>query len=280
MTSGIGQATGRSLRIAAHGYIAVMLAAMVIPLAYAVLTSLQPAAVARSRTPQLLFTPTLDNYRDLFIEHNFTPYLINSFSSSFGAMMDGLVLGVPAAYLMSRRRFRGFWGMLLTVLAARALPAIGVAVPFFILFTQVRIIDQPVALILAYLPYNVALVTWLMRGLFDTVPRSLDEAAAIDGCGPLRVLILIIIPVSRSGLTASAVMAFLFGWNNFFFPLVLTQSKATTVPVALTQFVGQYVINWGQIMAGVTVLALPLLVITVVLRRYMTEGLTQGAVRE
>lgn len=261
-------------------FVVMVLVFILSPLLYALMTSVQPAAVARSRTPQFVFQPTLENFRNLFVEHTFLPYFVNSLTSSLGAMAMSLLIGLPAAYVMSRRTFSGYWALMITLLGARALPAIGVAIPFFIIFTEINIIDQPIALILAYLPYNVALVTWLMRGYFDAVPKSLDEAAALDGCSPLVTLIRVILPVSKSGVLASAVFAFLYGWNNFFFPLVLTQTKSATVPLGLTQFVGEYVVNWGQIMAGVVMLTIPLFFITILLRRHMTAGLSQGAIRE
>jgi ABC-type glycerol-3-phosphate transport system permease component len=266
--------------IIGHAFIVVILLALLAPAGYAVLTSLQPRSAALSATPTLLFVPTIDNYVALFAQYDFLPYFINSLVSSLTATVIGLVIGVPAAYAMSRARFRAREGIVVSLLFVRALPAIGVAVPFFVLFTAAHLIDTLWALIIVYTPFCVGLVAWLMQSYFDSVHPSLDEAAALDGCTRLQTLVRVILPLSLPGLGATSIFAFLFGWNNFIYPLVLTQSRATTVPVALTQFVGEYTVNWGQIMAGVVVLSLPLVVFAFVFRRFMVSGLSQGAVRE
>lgn len=250
------------------------------PAIYAMITSLQPRSASLSPKPNLTFVPTLKNYAQLFGEYDFLHYFWNSFASSFGATIVGLAAGVPAAYALSRVEFRGKGGITLALLATRALPAIGVAVPYFVIFTGSGLIDRTWALIIVYSPFCIGLVTWLMHTYFDSVPASLDEASSLDGCTRLGTLWRIVIPLSTPGLAATGIFAFLFGWNNFLYPLVLTQTSAVTVPVALTQFIGEYTVNWGQIMAGITVLSAPLVVFSFVFKKYMVSGLSQGAIRE
>lgn len=250
------------------------------PLFYALITALQPILISQRATPTYFFTPTLSNFLKLFAAYRFSAYFTNSFLASVGAMLIALAVGLPAAYAMSRKRFKGYWALLIWLFSARSLPAIGVAVPFFIVFTDIHLIDTVWALIIVFLPFEVALVAWLMKAYFDGVPRALDEAAAMDGCNRLATMLRVILPVSLPGLASTAVLAFLFGWNNFFFPLVLTETQSITVPVALTQFIGQYLIVWGEIMAGIVLLTAPLIIFAIVLRRYMVSGISQGAVRE
>ncbi|MGV8970677.1 MAG: carbohydrate ABC transporter permease [Rhodoglobus sp.] len=257
-----------------------ILLVVVAPGAYALLTSLQPRSVSLIPEPTYFFTPTLDNFLNLFSTYDFAPFFINSFLSSAGATAIGLVVGVPAAYALSRASFRGKNGVFLALLVTRALPAIGVAVPFFVMFTAARLVDTVFALIVVYSPFCIGLVAWLMQNYFDSVPRSLDEAASLDGCGRFGTLMRILLPLSGPGLAATSIFAFLFGWNNFLYPLVLTQTRATTVPVALTQFIGEYTVNWGQIMAGVVVLSVPLILFAFLFRKYMVAGLSQGAVKD
>jgi len=265
--------------VAVYGFITLILVIVVAPGAYALLTSLQPRVVSLAPRPTYLFTPTIENFRNLFNAYSFGPYFMNSFVSSLGATLVGLVAGIPAAYALSRGEFRGKMAVFLGLLMTRALPAIGVVVPYFIFFTAVHLVDSVLALVIVYSPFCIGLVTWLMQNYFDAVPRELDEAASIDGTGRFGTLWRIILPLSTPGIAATAIFAFLFGWNNFLYPLVLTQSRATTVPVALTQFIGEYTIDWGQIMAGIVVMSLPLVVFSVLFRKYMVAGLSQGAVK-
>jgi multiple sugar transport system permease protein len=266
--------------VIAYVFIALVFVVVVGPAAYALLTSLQPRNVSLLPQPTYLFTPTFENYFSLFNKYSFGPYFVNSFVSSLGATLVGLVVGIPAAYALSRAEFRGKNAVFLSLLITRALPAIGVAVPYFVFFTAIHVVDSLFALIVVYSPFCIGLVTWLMQNYFDTVPRSLDEAASLDGSRRFGILWRIVLPLSGPGIAATGIFAFLFGWNNFLYPLVLTQSRATTVPVALTQFVGEYTVNWGQIMAGIVVMSLPLVVFAILFRRYMVAGLGQGAVKE
>lgn len=266
--------------IVVYTLVSIVLIALLAPAAYALVSSLQPQDVALRPTPTYIFAPTLDNFVSLFTNYNFLPYFVNSIVSSLAATLLALLIGVPAAYALSRARMRGRWPILLALLCVRALPAIGVAVPFFVLFTALHLVDTLVGLIIVYLPFCVALVTWLMQNYFDAIPTTLDEAASLDGCSRMGTLVRVLLPLATPGLAATAIFAFLFGWNNFIYPLVLTQTHSTTVPVALTQFVGEYTVSWGQVMAGIVVLSAPLVIFSFLFKRYMVAGLSQGAMKE
>jgi multiple sugar transport system permease protein len=133
--------------------------------------------------------------------------------------------------------------------------------------------------VIIFLTFNISLTIWVMSGFFDQVPRELDEAAIIDGCSLTGVMLRVVIPLTAPGLTTTAILVFLEAWNNFFFPLVVTRRNAATVPLALTTFLGDYNVDWGAIMAGASLLILPLLVFAIVIRRYLVAGLTRGAVK-
>lgn len=276
------RAAGRSslgLRLAAYLFIAVMLVIFTLPTVYAVLTSLQPARVSINPVPQWTFRPTLDNFIELFAESSFLRPLLNSLRSSLGSAVLALVVSIPAAYAMSRARVSsagviGFW-----LLAARALPAIGLAIPAYAIFNKIGLGDSIVSLLIVYLPYNVALATIMLKVFFDGIPTELDEAAAIDGAGPLRTMIIVILPIARPGLASVGIMTFLFAWNNFLFPLVLTGSKSETIPLVLQKFLGSYTLQWNQVMAGVVLLSMPLILLAAVFGRYMLGGLAAGSVK-
>jgi len=256
-----------------------LLAFFLIPVVYTVLTAFQPPLVTNNPTPQWVFTPTLEAFRSLFQDYSFTGPLLNSVQSSLGSALIALVIATPAAYALSRSRTSaagpmGFW-----LLAARALPAIGLAIPAYAIFSQIGLNDSVLALLVVYLPYNVALATILLKVFLDGVPHEIDEAAAIDGAGPLRTLWSVVIPVAQPGIASVAIMTFLFAWNNFLFPLVLTGSRAGTIPLALQQFIGSYSLQWNQVMAGVVVLSLPLILLAITFGKYMIGGLSAGSVK-
>ncbi|MFV0252755.1 MAG: carbohydrate ABC transporter permease [Beutenbergiaceae bacterium] len=266
-------------RAAAYAYLGLLLAFFMIPILYAVVTALQPPAVSLEPTPQWLFAPTLENFVSLFRDYEFLGPTLNSLQSSIVSALLALVVGAPAAYALSRARvsaagFLGFW-----LLAARALPAIGLAIPAYAIFTQIGLGDTIPALLIVYLPFNVALATILLKVFLDGVPTDIDEAAAIDGAGPLRTLLVVIMPIARPGLASVTIMAFLFSWNNFLFPLVLTGNNAATIPLVLQQFLGSYTLQWNQVMAGVVLLSLPLIVLAGFFGKYMVGGLAAGSVK-
>lgn len=266
-------------RIAAYLFVAVVLGVFTIPTLYAVLTSFQPARVSLDPVPQLLFTPTLANFVSLFEDSSFLGPLLNSAQSSLGSAALALVISAPAAYALSRARVSsagvmGFW-----LLAARALPAIGLAIPAYAIFNRIGLSDTIVALLVVYLPFNVALATIMLKVFIDGIPRELDEAAAIDGAGPVRTMLSVVLPIARPGLASVTIMTFLFAWNNFLFPLVLTGNDAATIPLALQQFLGSYTLQWNQVMAGVVLLSLPLIVLGAIFGRYMVGGLAAGGVK-
>ena len=249
------------------------------PSAIALITSLEPTADLVSNHPIWTFAPQFGNFTQLFAQGGLLHSFLNSALSSGLSAIVALVIGVPAAYALSRARVRGYWAIVAALLSARALPAVGIAIPLFVVFTHLHLIDTVWALVIAYLPFNVALVVWLMREYLESVPRELDEAAQVDGCGRVQTLVFVVLPVTLPALASTTIFAFLYGWNNFFYPLVLTNHNATTVPVALTQFIGEYTVNWGEIMAGVVVLSVPMIALAYAVKRYMVGGLSQGAIK-
>ncbi len=256
-----------------------LLGFFIFPILYAFVTSCKSRVLAESPIPYLIFRPTLENYRTLFVDDKYGAYFLNSLVIGVATVVFSLLAGVPAAYVLSRCRFRGKGAVLLWVLSSRILPPIGIAIPFFLAYRRLGLIDTHIGLVIIFLTFNISLTIWVMSGFFDQIPRELDEAAIIDGCSMTSVMIRVVVPLTAPGLTTTAILVFLEAWNNFFFPLVVTRREAATVPLALTTFLGDYNIDWGAIMAGACLLILPLLAFALVIRRYLVAGLTQGAVK-
>jgi multiple sugar transport system permease protein len=256
-----------------------LLVLFLFPIFYAFLTSLKPPVLAEAPVPYLIFKPTLRNYQTLFISERYGRFFLNSIIISLVTVALSLLAGVPAAYSLSRRRFRGQGLVMLWVLSSRILPPVGTAIPFYLAFRALGLIDTHIGLIIVFLAFNISLVIWIMTAFFDQIPRELDEAAIIDGCSITGAFLRVVMPLTAPGLATTAILCFLNSWTNFFYPLILTRRVAATVPLALTTFLGSYRIDWGAIMAGASLLILPLLIFALLVRRYIVEGLAQGAIK-
>ena len=207
----------------------------------------------------LNFRPTLENYRALWGGH-FPGSFGNSVASSLGATVLSLVIGVPAAYSLSRWRFRGRRAVALWILATRMAPPVAFTIPFFLAYRFAGLLDHVVGLVIIYLTFNLALVIWMMQGFFERVPRSLEEAAWIDGCSVWSAFRRIALPLSAPGLAATGVLCFILSWNDFFYALILTRTNAMTAPVAIVNFMQYEGWEWGKIAAGGTLVMLPVVV--------------------
>src|SRR6266404_88816 len=238
--------------------------------------SLKVEAEAFRMPPRLLFMPTLENYRALF-EGKFARSFGNSTVVSIATTLLSMLLGVPAAYALSRAGFRTERGIALWILTTRMAPPIAFAIPFFLAYRYAGLIDTLTGLVVIYLTFNLSLVIWMMRTFFDGLPRSLEEAALIDGASPTQAWLWVTMPLAGPGLAATAILCFLFAWNDFFYALVLTRSKAMTAPVAIVNFMNYEGWEWGKIGAGGTMIMLPVVIFAVLVRRYLLRGLVTGA---
>jgi len=255
-----------------------LLALTLFPVLWLIQLSLKVESEAFRMPPQLIFWPTLENYIALF-QGKFARSFGNSLIVSVSTTLISLVLGVPAAYALSRAGFQADKGIALWVLTTRMAPPIAFAIPFFLTYRYLGLIDTLLGLMIIYLTFNLSLVIWMMRTFFDGLPRSLEEAAEIDGAGPWGAFLRITLPLAGPGLATTAIFCFLFAWNDFFFALVLTRSRAQMAPVAIVNFMNYEGWEWGKIAAGGTLIMLPVVIFSLLVRRYLIRGLTAGALK-
>jgi len=266
-----------SKRVVAHGTAALLLAVVLFPALWMLQLSFRAGGDIFDLN--LIFTPTLDNYRALWTGL-FPGSFANSVVVSLAATALSLLLGVPAAYALSRCRFRARRSIALWILATRMAPPVAFTIPFFLAYRFLGLIDSLAGLVVIYLTFNLALVVWLMRNFFHGVPSALEEAAWIDGCGVWTGFRLIALPLAAPGLAATGVLCFILSWNDFFDALILTRTKAMTAPVAIVNFMQYEGWEWGKIAAGGTLVMLPVVVFSIFVRRYLVRGLTAGGVKE
>lgn len=246
------------------------------PILWLVLTSFKDRVDIFSSAPTLFFAPTLENYRQAFMEKGFTDNLLNSAIVGVVSTVIALGVGVPAAYSLSRVK-RGETFMM-ALLAARLLPAMVLAVPLFVLASSLGVRDSYFALVAAHLTFALPFTVWMMRGFFLAVPTSLDEAARLDGCGEWGTFLRVILPIVKPGLASTAIFCLINSWNEFLFALVLTGRNTETLPVAIPGLITPIGTSWGQVAAVGTVTILPVLIIAFIVQKHIVAGMTGGAV--
>jgi multiple sugar transport system permease protein len=255
-----------------------LLAVTLFPVFWLIQLSLKVESEAFRMPPKFLLWPSLENYIALF-QGKFARSFGNSLGVSVVTTLISLLLGVPAAYALSRAGFRADKDIALWILTTRMAPPIAFAIPFFLIYRYLGLIDTLAGLIVIYLTFNLSLVIWMMRTFFDGLPRSLEEAAEIDGASPWGAFLRVTLPLAGPGLATTAIFCFLFAWNDFFFALILTRTEAMTAPVAVVNFMNYEGWEWGKIAAGGTMIMLPVVAFSLLVRRYLIRGLTAGALK-
>jgi multiple sugar transport system permease protein len=267
---------GARLRHAGRAGLAwLVILALMLPFLWMVLGSFKTARDFLAFPPVWLFRPTLANYVEVFADNQFARYILNSTIVAAGATGLGLLLGIPAAYAMARWR-RTAMGVVL--LAARMAPGIAFLIPLFVACLELHLVGGYTSLIASHLIFTLPLAVWMMVGFIEAVPVEIEQAALIDGCSVLGALVRIVVPLTRQGIAATAILAFIASWNNFLFALVLSNDRTKTLPVAVLAYIGYNSIQWGALMAAASIITLPVLALALCVQRYIVRGLVSGAV--
>ncbi len=255
---------------------------MMMPILWLILTSIRPLVEIAST--RLILVPrrlVLDNYLAVFRDYEMSAYLKNTLIVCGGVIASNLVVGPPAAYAMSRYRFRGEKVVFFGLVFMRMIPLVAVILPLFIIFSTLRLLNSYSALIIAHTAFKLPVTIWLLRAFIADLPRELDDSARVDGASPLGVIVRIVIPLIKPGLAATAVLAFLATWNDLMVTLVLSNTIDTEmVALGLTKFVLEYGVAWGPLTAAGVLMFIPTVVFIFIAEKYLVRGLTLGAVKE
>jgi multiple sugar transport system permease protein len=239
--------------------------------------SLKPQVEAAGFPPSFFyFTVTFKGYVEVFAKHPFLLYIWNSLVVAVGTTLLGLIVGLPAAYSIAQWKQQK---LALTILVARIIPGISYLIPWYILFRNLRMVDTYTALILTHLVVGLPITIWVMIGFFEDIPPDLREAALIDGCTDYGAFWRVAIPLVKPGVVATAILAFIFSWNNFLFSVILAGRNTRTLPIAVFNMIGYEEINWGPLAAAATLITLPVILLTLIIQRHIVTGLTFGAVK-
>ncbi|UCG00117.1 MAG: carbohydrate ABC transporter permease [Spirochaetaceae bacterium] len=230
--------------------------------------------------PKILFTPVLDNFKQVLGRYGFLSALITSLSVAAGSSLLSLFLGTPCGYALARLRYRGSETVGFFFMVTRMVSPIVIIIPLNRVFQFLGLIDSHLGLILAHTFINIGLVVWMMRGFFADIPESIEEAAKLDGCSPIKAFYLIAVPAVAPGLAATTIFCFIFSWNELLMALTLTSLKVRTTPVfVVSEFVGYLAVEWGLLSAAGVLIVLPMLIFVVAIQKNLVRGLTMGAVK-
>lgn len=252
------------------------------PILWGLSTSFKIQAEVSTYPPQWLpRTFTLANYSALINKVGVGRFFLNSIILSAGTIVLCLVIAAPAAYAAARLRFFGKNQLLLTILATSMLPGISILIPIYLLATRLEVLNSYIFMILVYSAWMVPQAVWFVRGFIETVPKELEESALIDGCSWFGAFVRIVLPLIGPGLAATAMLIFMFVWNDFLIgALLATREDMRTVQVGLVRFVQDPTgVWWGQFMAFAMMAIAPVLVAFLFLQRRFVEGLTSGGVK-
>jgi trehalose/maltose transport system permease protein len=260
--------------------LALLVGVTAFPFYWAILASFTPEA-RLFQGPSLLPTQlVLDHYRALFTERNFWIPVRNSLIVAGTTTAFCVSIGALCAYALARLQFPGKTLLLGFILAVGMFPQISVVSPLYMLLRKLHLINTYPGLVLPYLTFAMPLTVWLLVGFFRQLPAELEEAAMVDGASRLRAFREVIIPLALPGLATTAILTFVYSWNEFLFALSFTLGPdRQTVPVAIALFRGMYQVPWGQILAAAVIATLPVTLLVLAFQRRIVQGLTAGAVK-
>lgn len=259
----------------------IILAAFVlVPFAWMFSVSLKPAGEPFAIPARLWpLHPTLANYANAF-QPQFRRYLLNSTILSVSTMIIAITVGLLAAYSFSRFRIRGFGVLLLGIIAAQLFPVATLIIPLYKIMRGLHLLNTYAGLIAAYLTITLPVATWMLLGFIRHIPRELEEAALTEGATRLEAFLRVIVPLARPGIAATAVWIVVVTWQEFIFALAFTSTKdMRTVSIGMNDFIGQYGIRYGEMMASAIVISIPIMVVFFFLQRQFVAGLTAGATK-
>ena len=262
-----------------YGLLLIVLLWTLVPIGWMVLSSFKTLGDVLSPTPLVMFKPTLANYVSLVSGgNNLISYFRSSILAAGISTIIATTLGCFAGYGLARINFKGKRHLAFWIISTRMAPIAVVILPLFVGFTFLHLINTIWGLIIAYLSFNLPFAIWIMNAFFADLPKGMEEAAMVDGATRFQTFWRVALPLTAPGIVATAVLCLVFSWNDYAFAVTFTGPGSQTLPVAASQLITQTGVDWGQLTAIGTVVALPMIIVGLAVRRYLVRGLTLGAV--
>ena len=271
----------RPLQLLAHAVLLATTVFVLFPYAWMLMTSIKPIAdVVAWPVRWLPRVVTLENYAAILGDARFLRSLVNSAVVSIAVTAISLVLSVPAAYGLTRLVRGGGRPVLIGILASQFFPPMVFFVPFYIMLQSVGLLNTLTGLTFAYLSVTLPICTWMVATSLRDIPVEIEEAARIDGCGDLRIIRSIILPIAAPGIVTAGIFAFVLSWQEYIFALLYTTSeRAQTAPVLMYYLLGQHQIDYARLMAAAVLLSIPIAVPFAFIQRYYRSGMTEGGIK-
>ena len=223
---------------------------------------------------------SFDAYSNLLGSTDFLRFMKNSIIVAACTTVLTLLFAIPAAFTLSRHNYKGKPIILSLLISSQFFPTILLVLALFPIMKSIGLIQNLFGLVLVYTAFVTPFTIWLIKGFFDNIPKDVDEAARIDGCGEVRMIWNVLLPVITPGILAAAAYIVIYSWNEFLFAVTFASSAATnTIPVGLKSFIGDYVMRWDLLTAGGVTSAIPILFFFMIIQRRLISGLTSGAVK-
>jgi len=255
-----------------------MAALLLFPVAWLAAMAFKPDDVMFARPTEWLFTPTFAHFAYV-IDAGFAGYLLTSIALAVVSTALVVLVGTPAAYAFARFELRGREDLFLFILGTRMAPPICLVIPFYLIFTQVGLLDTFAGLSLAYLTFNLSFYIWVLRSFCRDLPIAIEEAAMVEGWSRFQVFVRVVLPLLRSGIVSTATLCFIFAWNEFLFAFMLGGQDVKTLPVAIPLLITAQGVRWGEMAVVGMAALLPVLVAVFFLQKQIVRGLTMGAVK-
>ena len=249
------------------------------PIVWVALNSFKSSAQIVKMPPLLVFSPTLSQYQELFEKTIFPRNFLNSLLIATTASLISVVIGTFGAYGLARFNFKAKKNVTFWILSTRMAPPFAFLLPYYMLMRDLHLLDTRFSLILSYQVFNLAFVTWMMKGFFHEVPKEIDESARIDGCSPIGSFFKVNLPLVLPGLIATFIFSFIMSWNEFLFAYVMVSEEAQTIPPAIATYVGYGGIEWGKMATAGIIAAVPMFLFSLMIQKHIVRGLTAGAVK-
>ena len=273
----MNKSKGRLSAILQNGLLVIYAIFALFPLVWMVILTFK--ADSQMFTTTFIFTPTLDNYNEVLFKSDYVKYFIDSIIVAGGAVIVSILAGVPAAYALARYDFKKKEDIAFQILSFKFAPEILVVLPLFMIYQKLGLYDTYFGLIWVYQLISMPLLIWVVRGYFEDISVEIEHAAQVDGYSWWQIFFKMLLPLIKPGLVAAALLAFIFAWNSFTFPLMLSGTNVQPITVAATKYLASDSVHYGQMAVAATVSALPAVIFALCIQKHLVRGLSFGAVK-
>jgi multiple sugar transport system permease protein len=260
--------------------IVVLLLFCLFPFYWIIITSFKTMAEISGKATYFPKIFSFEGYAKVFSNNKMLLYYINTLVVSLSTVVLVLVLTAPAAYAINRSKSKFIFIFALVFLMFSMFPQSSFVIPLFVMMQGMHLLDTQLSLILVYISFSIPMAIWLLTVFFKTIPKTLEEAAHIDGCSRLGTFFRIVLPLAKPGLATTSILMLIGTWNEFFFAFIFTRSKATTLTVGIQQLQGQYNTDWNLISSASVVAIIPVIILTFVFQKQIVTGITAGGVKD